>query len=337
VSLPGYSDYFDAGAEGRFVFKMRAGTISLSQLPRRTIDSNLTSSGYLAWKRFARAAPSAPLWYYAPDFGGLSSGALIHPFWRWSDRVVALTASSLMEVLLAAQRGDRTGAADATRELLAAGLALGRQPVPSASLAGMTAIRRGVTATRELARRWGDMALASRAESVQRLLSRNAKVYERYGSYQLAERVEGGAFAMGPIMLVSDPASKSASEALTGRDPSNVAFMRTPLDPVDRWQLIAAVVPAFCTSPREVLSGIDPQRGAALESALGRQRDLPRTDEWIRANLRWYRAMRDDPGRATGSPNGPALQGPWFLKPLGWIGLGRMRDRIVFCRQFLWH
>lgn len=93
-------------------------------------------------------------------------------------------------------------------------------------------------------------------------------------------------------------------------------------------------------SPREVLLGLDPQRGVALESALGQQKDLPRADEWIRANLRWFEQLRDDPGSAgvrTEGESSSKLEIPWPLKPLGWVGLGKMRDRIAFCRQYVWY
>jgi hypothetical protein len=100
--------------------------------------------------------------------------------------------------------------------------------------------------------------------------------------------------------------------------------------------LIGAVVPAFCTSPREVLLGLDNGRRHALETALGVHEDVPRTDEWIRLNLRWFDEWHDSPSTAGVDWRGRLPSVPSFLKPLGWVGLGSLRDRIAFCAERVW-
>ena len=335
VSLPGYSDYNDYPSEARFLAVMRGRATSISAHLRREVDSNLASTGYQAWERFGRAAPPPTLWYYVPDFGGLSSGAFLHhpEYARYKND---FGPSALMGILLAVQRSDRARASAVAGELLAAGLTLARQPVDGPSREGSRLVHWGLIATREVARKWGDRVLETRADSVLDAITRsNQRSMFSYGSHQPDWRVEAGAFAMGPIMLVSDATSRYTRDALEGKDPGNEGMGDARLPRPDRWRLIAAVLPAYCTSPREVLMGIDPARATALEAALGKQPDLPRTDEWIRANLRWYQVLRDDPGSALKDSPEP-VAAPWFLKPLGWIGLGRMRDRIVFCDEHVW-
>jgi hypothetical protein len=335
ASVPGYAGDNDYPSQSRFLAVMRGRAKSISEHLRREVDSNLASSGLQAWKRFARAAPPPSLWYYASEFGGLSAGALLRTI-EYARYGSAVGASALMEILIAVQRGDRAHASGVAGELLAAGLTLSRQPAQGPAGLGTGMVSFGLIATREVARRWGDRVLETRADSVLEALSRaSQKSMYSYGSHQPEWRVESGAFAMGPIMLVSDPASRSTREALEGKDPGNEGMRDVLLTPPDRWRLIAAVVPAYCTSPREVLMGIDPARGTALEVALGKQLDLPRTDEWIRANLRWYQVLRDDPGTALKDDPEPVVT-PWFLRPLGWLGLRRMRDRIVFCLENVW-
>jgi hypothetical protein len=138
------------------------------------------------------------------------------------------------------------------------------------------------------------------------------------------------------ILLVADPRSRTAQEALEGLNPSWSGAPALGLEPLDRWFLIASVVPAFCTSAREVLLGIDPRRGDLLRSALGKQRDVPRTDEWIRLNLRWFQQWRDKASAAGARWNGTRPAVPALARPLGWIGLRALRDRIAFCNASVW-
>jgi hypothetical protein len=85
-----------------------------------------------------------------------------------------------------------------------------------------------------------------------------------------------------------------------------------------------------------VLLGIDPRRGDLLRSALGKQRDVPRTDEWIRLNLRWFQQWRDKASAAGARWNGTRPAVPALARPLGWIGLRALRDRIAFCNASVW-
>jgi len=358
ASLPGH------GREAGWYFSFQAGNTGGYTPPpdaHQSIERDVRSPAYQAWRRFARAAPPPPAWYFAPEFGGLRSIAVLGHSWRLAS-LERLTATALDEIALAAEREDRTRALAAVGELLRAGLTLGREPVPGAVLAGYSAVYDGIRALRSLARRAGDPVLDARVNAVAGLL-------RQYSSSARPEFV--AAFPQAPILLMSDPASASAQQALAGMIPASARTVltggtrgnqettlspATPAEPVDRWQLISAVAPAFCISPREVLLGLDPQRSAALESALGQQKDLPRTDEWIRANLRWFEQLRDDPGSAglrtdrsmdwemigLGRVDEPIESStrpeiPWPLKPLGWVGLGKLRDRIAFCRQYVWY
>jgi hypothetical protein len=342
ASLPGH------GREAGWYFSFQAGNTRGYTPPpdaRQSIERNVTSSGYQAWLRFARAAPPPLAWYFAPEFGGLGSIAVLGHSWRLAS-LERLRATALDEIALAAERGDRPRALAAVGELLGAGLTLGREPVPSTVGAGFGTVFDGIRALRFLARRAGDPVLDARVYAVERLL-------RQYSSSARPGFVD--AFPQAPILLMSDPASASAQQALAGMIPASAHTVRTggtranqettlssatPAEPVDRWRLISAVPPAFCLSPREVLLGLDAQRGAALESALGRNGDLPRTDEWIRANLRWFAQLRDDPGSTgvrTDRDSSARIEVPWPLKPLGWVGFGKMRDRIAFCRQYVWY
>ena len=323
VSLPGYASDSGTYFSGRFLYRR---AYSPPTLVRQSIERNVTSSGYQAWRRFSRAAPPPLGWYFAPEFGGLGSNAVLGHSWRLAS-LERLRTTALGEILLAAERGDRARALATVGELLGAGLTLGREPIPVASSAGVIAVRDGLLALRSLARRAGGPRLEARAGSV---LGMGISPWQLD---QFATVLE--AFPKAPILLTSDPTSASTREALAG--PSQ--YWATGM-PVDRWRLISAVAPAFCISPREVLLGLDPQRGAALESALGRNGDLPRTDEWIRANLRWFAQLRDDPASAglrTDPDSSARIEIPWPLKPLGWVGLGKLRDRIAFCRQYVWY
>jgi len=139
-----------------------------------------------------------------------------------------------------------------------------------------------------------------------------------------------------PLLLVADPASPTARDLMAWLNPSSPGQAATALEPLDRWSLIEAVVPAFCTSPREVLLGIDPRRGELLRSSLGKQGAVPRTDEWIRLNLRWFEQWRDHPSAAGARWDGTRPAVPALARPLGWIGLRGMRDRIAFCNESVW-
>lgn len=339
VSLPGYGGEADTLLPRSTLYDE-----SYIQQPRvrQSIERNITSSGYQAWRRFARAVPPPVVWYFTPEFGGLGSIAVLGHSLRLAS-IERLRTTALGEILLAAERGDRARALATVGELLGAGLTLGREPMPMASDAGFEAVFVGLSALRSLARRAGDPVLEARARRIWQLLG--------WDPFKTDLEV----FPKGPILLTSDPASASTREALAGFfEPAIQYRSARQVRPVDRWRLISAVAPAFCISPREVLLGLDPLRGAALESALGRNSDLPRTDEWIRANLRWFAQLRDDAGSAvvwfaqqrddpgwaivrTDRWSGPKIEIPWPLKPLGWVGLGKMRDRIAFCRQYVWY
>jgi predicted Ser/Thr protein kinase len=315
VSLPGYARGWSAEWELRGIM-FANDTLSLRL--RREIESNVTSPAYQAWRRFARGAQPPPAWYFTPEFGGLRSIAVLGHSWRLA-YLQGPRATALGEILLAAERGDRARALATVGELLGAGLTLAREPITSAALEGISAVSDGLLALRFLARRAGDPGLEARAENVRKMLPWD----EATTDHEVSPKA--------PILLTSDPASASTREALAGFfEPATQYRSAMRARPVDRWRLISAVAPAFCISPREVLLGLDPLRGAALASALGQQKDLPRRDEWIRANLRWFAQLRDDPGSA-------GIEVPWPLKPLGWVGLGKLRDRIAFCRQYVWY
>lgn len=335
VAMPGYREMasknggeWNVGFRFRSVMTFRARESNLfatfftsQRVMRQAIERNVASSAFQAWRRFARATPPPPVWYFAPEFGGLESASVLGHSDRLYRVAEVIRATALGEILLAAERGDRASALAAAGELLEAGLTLGREPVPEVAYDGRLVVSDGILALRFLAQRAGDQGLEARVSAVGELMSRQ----------------KGRLDSWTPILILSDPGSASAGVALAGMNP---AYTATPLEPDDRWTMIAAIAPAFCLSPREVLLGLDRRRSVALESALGKQADLPRTDEWIRATLRRLKQLRDDPGSAAESADGvPAKRAatPWPLRPLGWVGLGAMRERITFCRQQAWY
>ena len=295
---------------------------------RHVAEQNLASPAYVAWKRFAHATP-LPLWYYATDFGGAMSPLMLAPLDWDSTLVRGLIQTSLLEVLFAAKRSDRAAALAAASELVTIGFALAPEPTVISHDIGLYALYAGLYAVRELGRAGLVPGLTARASAADQLRG-------RWPSHDWW--LEHG-FPPEPVLLVADPASSTAREALAGMNPSGApgeGQQVTALEPLDRWSLIEAVVPAFCTSPREVLLGIDPRRAELLRSALAKQGAVPRTDEWIRLNLRWFEQWRDRPSAAGARWDGTRPAVPALARPLGWIGLRGIRDRIAFCSESVW-
>jgi len=290
---------------------------------RHLAELNLASPAYAAWRRFAHATP-LPLWYYAPEFGETTSPLMLAPLDLDSTLVEGLIQTSLFEVLFAAKRRDRTAVLAAASQLVTLGSTLAREPTVSAHNIGVQALYDGLPALQELGLTGLLPELIARVKAVTEYMRRWPDLWFE------------GQLPPEPILLVADPASPTAREALAGLDPSWTGGGGANLEPLDRWLLIEAVVPAYCTSPREVLLGIDPRRGELLRAALGQHGAVARTDEWIRLNLRWFEQWRDHPSAAGARWDGTRPTVPVLARPLGWIGLRGMRDRIAFCNESVW-
>jgi len=94
----------------------------------------------------------------------------------------------------------------------------------------------------------------------------------------------------------------------------------------ERWWAAAGVVGGFCRSPREILFGIDDERRTTLRRIADFGSDIPHIRSWVDLNVRWLDAMQDAP-----VVRGDSL--PGAFKPLQWVGLNNLAERIRFCRK----
>ena len=91
------------------------------------------------------------------------------------------------------------------------------------------------------------------------------------GTLDAQRRIEAGLGGVRSAALFTRPAD-SLGLSLIGD---------ARLAPAERWVLIASIARAACQSGREVRLGATPERYAALETALARASDIPRTAEWV--------------------------------------------------------
>jgi hypothetical protein len=119
-------------------------------------------------------------------------------------------------------------------------------------------------------------------------------------------------------------------------DRSGVRFVgNVTLPPSARVSLVGSAIVGHCLNAREMLFGIDARRAMLLDSASVALADLPRAAELVDADSRWLRRwLADQSGVARENVRGvqqTSRPSP-LLRSLGWIGLGAVRDRMLFCR-----
>ncbi len=286
-------------------------------------DTAFTSYGI--WRRFAKSEPPPLLWMYREEFGGLLSPFRVPPLNH--DRLFHLMDASRAAALLALERGDIGAALDAVGDIVSVGRILAREPAPDVHEIGLTTLHSGLGSVAQMAAFVGDEGLRREADSLRRLVPSTHVQFVEFGTF-----LGWGSFKWGlpippaPLLLTAAGGSSSGVPLL-----ADSVFRHA-----DRWALILAIVPAFCASQREVLLGIDPRRKRALEAALQSAGNLPRTDEWVRLNIRWFEAWRDSSSAARQAWYGSRPDPPALPKPLAWLGLGGLFDRIVFCWTAVW-
>ena len=293
---------------------------------RSLLVQDTAFAAYDIWKRFARSEPPPPLWMYREEFGGLLGPFHLPPL--SDDGLLGLMEASRAAALLSLERGDTISAINAVSDIVVIGRTLAREPVPDINDLGLFALESGLSNMEQLAAFVGYEALRQEADSLWRLIPRAHSQFVEFGSsHPWYGSKWGGPMPPEPLLLT---ASAGTSSELT-------LLADSTLSTGDRWALMFAVVPAFCVSPREVLLGIDPQRKNALEAALPLAQGIPRTDEWIQLNVRWFEEWQRSPSAAIRRWDGWRPNVPLPLKLLAWVGLGGLRDRITFCEALVWH
>jgi hypothetical protein len=130
------------------------------------------------------------------------------------------------------------------------------------------------------------------------------------------------------LALFADPA-----------DRAGIPFVAdSMLAPVTRASVEAAVIGGHCLNAREMLFGLDERRIALLDDVGIALRDLSRAAELVETDRRWLRRWVENQ-KATAADNvssiDPGARPSVVLRSLGWLGLGAVRDRMLFCRALL--
>jgi hypothetical protein len=231
---------------------------------RRDLAGDTAVPALALWRRLARSAPLPPLWMYERGMAGAEGlsidAAGVVPI-SWQPLVLGLARRNLSAAALAADAGRPDVALLRIRENIAAIARLNALPNANfGATAAEAALPPTLDAMRALARQRGDSALRRQADAIQTAL--------------LGVQVRRQSFAHLALML--DPVS-----------PPGLRVVGSPwAAPAERWRLIAGAVGAACFSPRELLFGIRPERGAVLDSAARLAADIARTDEWVAVQRR---------------------------------------------------
>jgi len=115
-------------------------------------------------------------------------------------------------------------------------------------------------------------------------------------------------------------------------------FLRdSTLSPLTRAAAAQAIVYGFCLNAREVLFGVDSRRRARLAEAEAALSDVMGAGQFLRdlrGDLDTLIANPSAAGRRflPGFPQRAPPIAPQ-LQPLGWIGLGGLRDRLAYCQE----
>jgi len=300
------------------------GNIVLPDSVDARFEAAVSFPGYRAFRRFARHDPPPPLWMYRPDFGGITKptdlprlGNVLGLSTQWDAWMVSDFAAA--SAFLALDRGDTRAARDALLDLVTAGRSMAETPIPPVHGWGVQMVHDGLRQLAGLGWILKDQTLHAEALRLDSLVltyilpSPNARLDR------------GRGFTWGPElgvlpMLEADPTRPTAI-------PSG--------DPTLDWGRIRAVVPAFCLNPREVLLGVDRRRGALIRKVAPYD-TVPRLDEWVKLNLRWLQEWRASTGAAITDPAGRRPRAPLLVRPLAWLGLAGLRDRIAYCNANVW-
>jgi hypothetical protein len=288
-----------------------------TQLAERPEPSRLVvdtvSPRLAAFRRLAHTAPLAMLWPYRDGLPGAQS----------SLGLPALSAAAIRSVgyangatgLVALRRGDTATALLRARENVSVARHLLRQLVESGEGSAAVLIVQASDLIHAVAAFAHQPLLAGEADRLARAADEIRRpMRQHYRARALA--------------LFADPA-----------DPAAVRFMKsTALSPTARASLQASAILGHCLNAREVLFGIDPRRAALLDSVNDALSDIPRAADLVDADRRWVRWWLADQRRAAAQnlatvaePTRPSL----LIRSLGWIGLGAVRDRMLFCRAEL--
>lgn len=226
---------------------------------RADLAGDTATPALALWRRLARAQSLRPLWMYGQGLtgaGGLTAEAAGGIPLVWRPVVLALARRNLAAGALAAANGHADQALLRVRENLAVAALMNQLPSPAFGPAATDAILPPtLEAMRALAAQRRDPALRHEADAIQDMLQVVQRRRESFAN----------------LALMLDPVS-----------PPGLAFVGNPrISPVERWQLISAVVNATCFSPREMLFGVRRERSALLDTAVSLAVDIPRTAEWV--------------------------------------------------------
>jgi hypothetical protein len=297
------------------------GNLSLSALARQLADArapftliaDTASPRLVAFRRLAHAPVLPALWAYRPGLPAVESSLALP----------ALSAATIRSVgyangvagLLALRRGDTSTALLRARENASVARQLLRQFVEADAANAAVLLNQSADVIHAVAesRRLPTLAaegdrLARAADEVRRPMR------QRYRIKALA--------------LFADPA-----------DFSGIRFIgNVSLGPVARVSLVSSMVVGHCLNAREMLFGIDGRRSALLDSAETALANVPQAGSLVEADRRWMRRwLADQRGVAAANIAGltPASPPSLLLRSLGWIGLGSVRDRMLYCREKL--
>jgi len=269
----------------------------------RSMLSNDANRGEIAtWRRITRShteelfhvadASLASATVPGTDLPMLSDGA-----------VVNLALANEAAALLSMDRGEAPAALLRGRENLAIGLMLLRDPFHGWIAHDVIVI--GQRIIREAAYITGDRELLIEAEGLEDVIEAlpdpPARVMQ-YGS-----------------TLMGDPVGPRGLQLVANGNRL----------PYERWWMMASIVPGFCGSPREILFGLHPDRRATIAVAGGFAADLPRHDEWVALNERWFDAIANTETTLLDT------EMPSWARWLRWMGLGATMERMRFCRHEL--
>ncbi len=265
------------------------------------------------WQDFTAAAELPPLWYAKAGLPGATSPWGVAFARSWQLREVAQITA--YDAAMALEAGDLRAAEILTRELIAAGGHLLREPWGYGHDLGADFVAKGA----EILTRIGEAAGASSLTEEGRVLSDAVHVLRESVVSQRYEIDVAGALPDASLTL-----SLAGDQAL---------------HPLIRYESISSAVIGFCANPREILFGVDQSRAESLERAATLVSDLPRGDEWVDLNRRWLQEIRlMEPPPATNA--GPKYAGPpdWVTQ-LQWklergLGVGDVLQRLEYCGHY---
>ncbi len=299
VSLPGSRPADLNGTLLGAAFRNLPSLLSPASRDSLALDTIPAELGW--WRRFA-TSPSPPAgWYLAAGFPGAEKG-----FPR--DLSVFTAPSGAMEgalrnraaAIVRLSVGDRAGAVARFRENLAGARHFFASPISNDAGQGMVWVRISARDLGRVAGAIGDQQLQQESEALTALINRYNDLVNRF--YDAA-----------PLVL-----SVGASDVAVG------LLGDARLAPSTRWTLAWGIVRSFCSSPREMVLGIDPRRRELLARAREYLRDIPRSDEYVDLMNRYL----TNPG-STNQQQYKTLT----LRLANSVLRGGLKDRVLFCSE----